>query len=112
MTLPGEFNHSIIAYTSDNGTTYTYSQKTELATLVANTIVPYRFEQAIPERWRLRTITIATVYGGRYYTRRIVIGSNTNPLYIGFRNSVDIQGVTWRVIGRTGEYRRGPAQAS
>lgn len=108
MTRPGEFDKAIIAYTTEGGEILTVNQKRSLAVAVGNLIVPTRGRQGIPERWRYRYITIVTVYGGKYYARRVVIAHPVNPLWTGQQNSLQIDGVIWRVTERRGEYRRGP----
>lgn len=109
MTLPGEFKHCIVNYTTDDGILLTVSQKKQLAEIVNNPITLIRGKaQGIAERGRLRTITIATIHGGTYFKREIVICRVDNPLWRGSQKTVTIQGVTWFVIERRGEYRRGP----
>lgn len=109
MTLPGEFKQCIVNYFTDDGTLLTVSQKRSVAQAVHNPITQLRGKsQGVPERGRLRTITIATTRGGEYFTREIFICNKANPLWTGAQRTVVIDGWTWQVIERRGEYRRGP----
>lgn len=108
MTLPGECNQAIIIYTSDGGEVLTLSQKRETALAVGNPISATRSIQGLPEKWKLRYISIMTVRNGALYERRVVICSNQNPLFTGLQNTVRISGWIWQVTGRHGENRRGP----
>jgi len=108
MTLPGEFNQVIIAYTTDDGVVMTTSQKIGMAQAVNNPIVAMRSNQGIPERWQYRHIRIVTVYGGTIYWRRCVISNPNNPIFVGTQKTINIQGVVWQIWERKGESRRGP----
>lgn len=107
MTKPGEFHHVPVRYLSDDGDLYTFMQKKSNALAVGNEIVPYLDNPGVPERWRFRYIVVQTIYGNESYTRRLTIGYPSNPLYQGAQNTLVIDGVTWRVISRKGESRRG-----
>lgn len=112
MTLPGECNQAIILYVSDGGEQITLSQKRETALAVGNQIVQTRSIQGLPEKWKLRNITVMTVRAGVLYERQIVICSQNNPLFRGDTNVVRISGWLWQITGRHGEVRRGPFATS
>jgi len=73
-----------------------------------NPVVSNSEVQGFPQRWKLRTVTLQTVYGGELFTRREVVCNSNHPIFVGLQNSLIIQGVLWRVVARSGEYRRGP----
>lgn len=107
MSVPGEFNQSAIRYVADDGQVFTISQKRANALAVGNTVVPRGNLQGTPERWRLRYIIAVTIYGGRFYKRKIVIGSIGNPVFQGLRSTISLDGATWMVTTRKGESSRG-----
>jgi hypothetical protein len=107
MSVPGEFNQHAIRYVADDGQTFTVSQKLSNAIAVGNTVVPRGNNQGFPERWRLRYIWCATIYGGKYYKRQIIVGDANNPVFVGTKKTVQLDGQTWMVKGRKGESTRG-----
>jgi len=110
VTRPGEFNQCIISYVTDAGVTMTASEKLTMAQAVGNPIVALRTNQGIPERWHYRYIRIVTIYGGRTYWRKVIISSAQNPIFVGTKKTLLIDGIVWQVWERKGESRRGPYQ--
>lgn len=108
MALPGEGNQVICRYITDAGEVLTINMKRELAINVSNQVTDVRTVQGKPEMWKLRSITIQTISGNRLYKRRITICNHNNPLFLGTQQTLNVDGVVWRVTGRRGERRRGP----
>lgn len=108
MTLPGEFNQCIVAYTSDTGVVFTISQCQQNAIIVSNPIVGTRTNQGIPEFWNLRYVRLQCVVGSKTYQRKIVIADPNNPIFKGTQRTVNIEGQIWLVTGCKGERMRGP----
>jgi hypothetical protein len=107
VSVPGEFNQSAIVYVTDGGIAFSISQKRSNALAVGNTLTTRGNAQGTPERWRLRYIIAVTIYGGRFYKRRIHIGSVRNPVFTGDRSTITLDGTIWKVTGRHGESSRG-----
>jgi hypothetical protein len=108
MVRPGALKSAIIIYVTDAGELFTTSQAYANAVALGNNVVPTRINPGVPERWKLRKITVQTIADGELFSRRYVIGFPSNPLWTGAVNNVLIDGVMWHVTSRTGEYRRGP----
>jgi len=108
MASPGDFKQIIVQYISDSGRIFSFSQTARNARAVRNVILPVRGVQGVPERWKMRYIIIQSLIRGEVYTRRIKIGNVNNPLFTGEQNTLQLDGVVWRVVARRGESSRGP----
>lgn len=106
-----DFSRVTIEYTSDQAAgaglaIYGVSQRTAVQVAVGNPLAAANLPGR-PAKWKLRCIYLVTPTTGAITNRkRCVIGDIGNPLFSGsVSGPITLDGVQWRVEGRTGERR-------